>query len=215
MPITLYGYFRSSASYRVRIALNLKNLEADHSYVNLRSGEQHADEYKALNPLGLVPTLVDGPNVLTQSLSIIEYLDETYREPPLLPRAPLDRARVRSLALTVACEVHPLQNSGVRAYLSDVLGLSEKTKLEWCRFWIARGLSALEAMVADHPKTGDFCHGQSPTLADICLVPQIFNAERYDCPLDAYPTLMRIHERCMALPAFRDAAPGRQGDAVA
>ncbi len=214
MPLKLYGYARSSAAFRVRIALNLKGLAHEDGFVDLRRGEQTAADFLALNPQGLVPALVDGDLVLTQSPAILEYLDEKWPEPPLLPATPAERARVRALALVVACEMHPLNNLRVLNYLTDDLGLDKADRLKWYRHWIATGLSALEALTADHPATATFCHGERPTIADICLVPQIFNAKRFDCPLDPYPTLTRISDTCLALPAFDQAQPSKQPDWV-
>lgn len=210
----LYGYFRSSAAYRVRIALNLKGLAYDQDFVHLTrgGGQQFDPNYLRLNPAGLVPTLVDGPAVLTQSLAIIEYLEETHPAPPLLPFGAVARARVRAIALTVACDIHPLNNLRVLNYLTRDLGHSEDDKLRWYRHWIAKGLGALETMLDGHPMTGRCCQGDQPTLADVCLVPQVFNARRYNCDLKPYPTVTRITDTCNELPAFADAAPDRQPD---
>ena len=208
----LFGYARSSAAFRVRIALNLKNIDHANEYLNLRENAQTAPSYLSINPQGLVPALVDGEAVLTQSLAIMEYLDETRPEPPLMPSTPVERARVRALAQAVACDLHPLNNLRVLTYLTADLGLSEDDKLRWYRHWIAKGLSALEALLDDHPATGRFCHGKSPTIADVCLVPQIFNAKRFDCPLEAYPVVMRIFDTCMDMPAFDQAQPSKQPD---
>ncbi|MCE8018537.1 maleylacetoacetate isomerase [Halomonas sp. MCCC 1A11036] len=211
---TLYGYFRSSAAYRVRIALNLKGLAYDQVPVNLVKGEQRSENSLARNPQGLVPVLeTDDGTQLTQSLAICEYLEERHPEPPLLPADAEGRARVRSLAQIVACEIHPLNNLKVLKYLVHELKLDDDAKLAWYRHWIAEGFTALEARLANEPATGEFCHGDSPTLADLCLVPQVFNAERFECDLSAYPTLRRITERCRAMDAFTKAAPGEQPDA--
>ena len=211
---TLYGYFRSSAAYRVRIALNLKGLAYDQAPVNLVKGEQKSDDFRTHNPLGLVPVLeTDDGTQLTQSLAICEYLEERHPEPPLLPVDAEGRARVRSLAQLVACEIHPLNNLKVLKYLVHELKLDDEAKLAWYRHWIAEGFTALEARLASESASGAFCHGDSPTLADVCLVPQVFNAERFECDLSAYPTLRRITERCRALDAFAKAAPGEQPDA--
>jgi maleylpyruvate isomerase len=209
----LYSYFRSSAAYRVRIALCLKALPFDYEPVQLRQGDQHGDAYRALNRQELVPTLVDGETVVTQSLAIIEYLDERHPEPPLLPSTPAGRARVRAIALAIACDIHPLNNLRVLRYLVRTLGVSEKIKDAWYRHWIDTGLGALEAQLAADASTGTFCHGDAPTLADLCLVPQLANARRADIPLDSYPTLLRIESSCKALDAFARAAPDRQPDA--
>lgn len=211
----LYGYFRSSASYRLRIALALKNIPHDKASVHLTrgGGEQFAPAFRALNPQQLVPVLDHDGTVLIQSLAIMEYLEETHPEPPILPKTPAERARVRALSQVIACEMHPLNNLRVLTYLTKELGVSEEAKLKWYRHWIKLGFTALEGLLADHPQTGKFCHGDRPTMADICLVPQVFNAKRFDCPMDAYPTVMRIHDACQELPAFADAAPAKQPDA--
>lgn len=211
----LYTFFRSSASYRVRIALNLKRLQYEHVPVHLRrgGGEQFSPTYRAINPQGLVPALEDDGHVLSQSLAIIEYLEERYPEPPLLPRDPAHRATVRSMALAVACEIHPLQNLRVLGYLRNVLQHSEEEVNAWYRHWVESGLVALEQMVRAVPNRGAFCFGHAPSLADLCLVPQLYNARRFACDLSACPTLLQIDEACRALPAFIDAAPENQPDA--
>lgn len=209
----LYGYFRSSAAYRVRIALNLKGISAEQVHVHLRKGEQAAEGYRRFNPQGLVPTLVDGGHRLTQSLAIIEYLEELHPHPPLLPQDPLGRARVRAVAQTIACDLHPLNNLRVLNHLRDALGIDEAGRQGWYQHWIATGLWAVEALLTDRPQADPFCHGAAPTLADLCLVPQVYNAERMGCPLDAYPIIREIADRCRTLPAFADAAPERQPDA--
>jgi maleylpyruvate isomerase len=209
----LYGYFRSSAAYRVRIALGLKGLPYEYAAVHLRKGEQRTATYRALNAQALVPTLEDDRGSFTQSLAIIEYLDERYPQPPLLPDVPEARARVRAIALAIACDIHPLDNLRVLQYLLRTLGVSEDAKNAWYRHWIDVGLSALESQLAGEAATGTFCHGGSPTLADVCLVPQLANARRSSIPLDAYPTLLRIEAACNALPAFAAAAPEKQPDA--
>jgi maleylpyruvate isomerase len=211
----LYTFFRSSASYRVRIALNLKGLTYEQIPVHLRraGGEQFAVSYKAINPQGLVPTLDDGGQILNQSLAIIEYLEERYPKPPLLPTDSADRARVRSMALIIACEIHPIQNLRVLVHLKNNLRQSEDDLNRWARHWIDLGLSALEQMTTSTPKRGKFCFGDTPTLADICLVPQLANARRFGCDLSAYPTLLQVETACNALPAFANAAPEKQPDA--
>lgn len=211
----LYTYFRSSAAYRVRIALNLKQLDYEAAPVHLvrNGGEQRQAGYLALNPSGLVPTLIDDGNVLQQSLAIIEYLDEVHPQPALLPGSPAERARIRAIAQAIACDIHPVNNLRVLRYLVHELGVNDAQKNAWYRHWIAIGLSAVESMLAADPRTGLFCHGDTPTLADCCLVPQVFNAQRFDCDLLAMPTVMRIVERCAALDAFQRAAPGQQPDA--
>jgi maleylacetoacetate isomerase/maleylpyruvate isomerase len=211
----LYTYFRSSAAYRVRIALNLKGLPWEAAPVHLvrGGGEQRLPAYLTLNPAGLVPTLEDEGQVLTQSLAIIEYLDETRPEPALLPGSAAERARIRAIAQAIACDIHPLNNLRVLRYLSRELGVSEEQKTAWYRHWITLGLGAVEAMLANDARAGRFCHGDTPTLADCCLVPQMFNARRFDCDLSAMPTVRRIAETCEALDAFRLAAPASQPDA--
>jgi maleylpyruvate isomerase len=210
----LYNYFRSSAAYRVRIALNLKGLKAENVFIHLLKNEQRAPDYLKLNPLGLIPTLVDGDEVITQSLAIIEYLEEKYAAPPLLPATPEERARVRSIALTIACDIHPIDNLRVLKYLTGVLNVSEQQKIEWYAHWVHEGLMALETRLASDPHTGRFCHGETPTLADICLIPQLANARRVSMDLALFPTLLRIEQACNALPAFVDAAPAKQPDAA-
>ncbi|WP_144638435.1 maleylacetoacetate isomerase [Bordetella genomosp. 13] len=211
----LYSYFRSSAAYRVRIALNLKGLTADYMPVHLLKdgGQQLAPAYRQLNPNALVPTLVDGDLTLGQSLAIIEYLDEIHPQPAMLPSDAAGRARVRAIALTLACDIHPLNNLRVLKYLKHDMKVGEDAKNEWYRHWIDVGLGGLEQMLAGSPQTGRFCHGDTPTLADLCLVPQIFNARRFDCDLSAFPTLLRIDAACQELKAFQDAAPENQPDA--
>jgi maleylpyruvate isomerase len=210
----LYDYFRSSAAYRVRIALNLKGLAPERAFVHLRRGAQRTEDYLAVNPLGLVPSLVtDGGEVLTQSLAIIEWLDETHPQPPLLPPDAAGRARVRALALAIACDIHPINNLRVLNYLTGTLGATEAQKNGWYRYWCDVGFEALETQLAREKATGAFCHGGSPTIADICLVPQLANARRVELDLSLYPTLLRIEAACNALPAFAAAAPSKQPDA--
>jgi maleylacetoacetate isomerase len=209
----LYDYFRSSAAYRVRIALNLKGLAPEREFIHLRKGAQRDEEYLAVNPQGLVPALVtDDGSVLTQSLAIVEYLDETVPAPPLLPRDAIGRARVRGLAQAIACDIHPIDNLRVLRYLVHTIGVEEAQKDAWYKYWIDIGLEALETAVSRDAATGGFCHGDAPTLADICLVPQLANARRVDMDLSPYPTLVRIDAECRKLPAFADAAPQRQPD---
>jgi maleylacetoacetate isomerase len=212
--VKLYDYFRSSAAYRVRIALNLKGIAPERAFVHLRRGAQHEADYRALNPQGLVPLLVtdDGAR-LSQSLAIIEWLEETHPAPPLLPPTAAERARVRALALAVACEIHPLNNLRVLQYLSGTLGVSDAARDAWYAHWCETGLTALEAHLARESATGRFCHGDAPTLADVCLVPQLANARRVTLDLAQFPTLLRIEGECVALPAFAAAAPSRQPDA--
>lgn len=208
----LYTYFRSSAAFRVRIALRLKGLAVDFAFVHLAKGEHRNPDYVAVNPQGLVPVLSVDEQVLAQSLAIIEYLEETQPQPPLLPKDPLGRARVRNLALIVACEIHPLNNPRVLKYLKSTLGHGDEDVNAWYRHWIADGLAKLEAEL-QRPGTGRYSHGDAPGMADCCLVPQIFNARRYQCDLAPYPTVMRVFETCMQLDAFDRAQPGKQPDA--
>ncbi|HTD02680.1 maleylacetoacetate isomerase [Undibacterium sp.] len=215
----LYSYFRSSASYRVRIALHLKGLDFDTVPIHLvkHGGEQHSDSFRAINPDELVPAFSDrheGRDVeLTQSLAIIEYLEEVHPEVPLLPKNPIDRAYVRSLALAIACEIHPVNNLRVLRYLTKTLGVGEDQKNAWYRHWCEAGLAALEQRLAADARTGRYCFGDTPTLADCCLVPQIFNAQRFNCDLSRMPTLTRINQACLELDAFIKAAPVNQPDA--
>jgi maleylacetoacetate isomerase len=211
----LYTFFRSSASYRVRIALNLKKLDYAQIPIHLRrgGGEQLTPSYKTVNPQALVPTLEDDRRLIPQSLAIIEYLDECYPEPPLLPREPADRAIVRGMALAVACEVHPIQNLRVLNYLRSELKHSEGEVNSWARHWIALGLSALEQTVLSFSTHPRFCFGETPSLADLCLVPQLYNARRFGCDLSPYTALLGIEADCVALAAFAEAAPEKQPDA--
>jgi len=212
----LYSYFRSSASYRVRIALNLKGLPYDIVPVHLLrgGGEQLTPAYRQLNADGVVPTLVeDGQSPIQQSLAIIEYLEETHPEPALLPRSPVDRAHVRALALQIACEIHPLNNLRVLKYLKHSLGVDDAAKDAWYRHWIESGFASLEQQLANDPRTGTFCFGDTPTLADLCLVPQVFNAQRFSIDTTRYPTIQRINDHAATLEAFAKAAPGAQPDA--
>jgi maleylacetoacetate isomerase len=215
MSMKLYSYFRSSASFRVRIALALKGLDYDYASVHLlkEGGEQFSAEFKTMNPAALVPVLDDDGIILTQSLAIIEYLDETRPEPPLLPAGAAGRARARAIALAIACEIHPLNNLRVLGYLSKTLGISDEQRSNWYRHWVETGLATVEGMLAGNDGTGACCHGDTPTLADICLVPQIFNAQRFKARLDHVPTVMRIHDHCLTLPAFAKSVPALQPDA--
>ena len=216
----LYSYFRSSASYRVRIALALKGLDYEYLPVHLVKNEQLAPAFRALAPSQLVPALVVDdaaagvPATITQSLAIIEYLDETVPEPPLLPADALGRARVRTIALDIACEIHPLDNLRVLRYLQSELKVGDDDKNRWYRHWVESGLEVVERQLVGHPATGRFCHGDTPGLADCVLVPQIFNAKRMDCRVDHVPTVMRIFDACMAEPAFASTQPSACPDAA-
>jgi len=210
--VKLYTYFRSSAAFRARIALNLKGLAYEPAFVHLARGEHLQPAYAAISPQGLVPALAVDGALLAQSIAIMEYLDETHPQPPLLPPDALGRARVRSLSLIVACEIHPLNNPRVLKYVKNTLGHSQDEVNAWYRHWIADGLAKLEAELG-RPGTGRHCHGDAPTMADCCLVPQIFNARRFECDLKPYPTVMRVFEACMRLAAFDRAQPGKQPDA--
>ena len=211
----LFTYFRSSAAYRVRIALNLKGLDYDAVPVHLlRDGGQHLlDEYRAINPSGLVPAFQDDAITLTQSMAILEYLEEAYPHVPLLPQGAVARAHVRELAQIIACDIHPINNLRVLKYLVRHLGQSEEAKTDWYRHWVIEGFQSLEAHLARHLDTGTFCYGHTPTIADCFLVPQVFNAQRFDIDVTAYPTISRINDMCVDLPAFKAAHPGQQPDA--
>jgi maleylacetoacetate isomerase len=213
--LILYSYWRSSAAYRVRIALNLKKLAHEIRPVHLvrDGGEQHAEAYRQLNPQELVPTLKHGDRVLRQSLAIVEYLDESWPQPALLPREPAARARVRALADVVACDIHPIGNLSVLQYLERECSLSQPAREQWSRHWIERGFRALEAMLAEDASRGPFCGGEQPGLADICLVPQVYNARRWRVDMDAFPRIAAIHAACQELDAFQRAAPEAQPDA--
>ena len=208
----LHGYYRSSAAFRVRIALALKRVEARHVYHHLRRGEQRAPDYLALNPQGLLPTLETDTGSFTQSLAIVEYLDETVPEPPLLPADAAGRARVRGLAQIVACDIHPIDNLRVLNYLRKELGQDEAGVARWFNHWIAAGFDAIEQRLAE-PETGRFMHGDTPTLADICLIPQVTNAGNFKLDLAPYPRIRAIYDHAMTIPAFADALPARQPDA--
>jgi maleylacetoacetate isomerase len=210
--LKLYSYWRSSAAYRVRIALRLKQLEHDIVPVHLAQGEQHDDGFGAVNPQRLVPVLGHGQRLIRQSMAIIEYLDETFPAHPLLPATARDRARVRALAQIVACDIHPLNNLRVLQYLEREAKLDQAARDAWVRHWIEEGLRALEALIADHPATGEFCEGEVPGLADCCLVPQVYNARRFHVDLAAFPHVLRIDAACRALPEFQAAAPEQQPD---
>ncbi|HVN46366.1 MAG TPA: maleylacetoacetate isomerase [Steroidobacteraceae bacterium] len=211
----LYGYFRSSATYRVRIALGLKGIAWETVVVDLRPAvhAQHSREFRAVNPHGLIPVLIDGGRTFTQSLAILEYLEETHPQPPLLPAAPAARAEVRALALAVACDIHPLNNSRVLEYLRGTLSQDDAAVSGWYAHWIALGFAALERDARRLSGDGRHMYGSSVTLADVCLVPQMANARRFSCDLGPYPTLCAISQHLEALPAFARAAPGVQPDA--
>jgi maleylacetoacetate isomerase len=211
----LYTYFRSSAAYRVRIALNLKGLSYEAVPVHLLKdgGEQLQQGYRMINPSAAVPALQDERGTLTQSMAILEYLEETHPDVPLLPADPLGRARVRELSQIIACDIHPLNNLRVLRYLKHTVGVTEDVKNEWYRHWVTEGLASLEAHLARDPGTADFCHGETPTLADCLLVPQVFNAQRFDIDVAAWPNIARINANCVDLPAFQHAHPSQQPDA--
>ncbi|QBY05315.1 maleylacetoacetate isomerase [Thalassotalea sp. HSM 43] len=211
--ITLYGYWRSSAAYRVRIALNLKNIAHQHKSVHLvkDGGQQHSDSYVTLNPNELVPTLVDGDFVVNQSLAIIDYLDEKYPQSPLYPQDLKDKTQVKALAYDIACDVHPLNNLRVLQYLSGPLAVSDAQKSEWYKHWISQGFAALETRLQQC--AGKFCYKDQPSVADLCLIPQIYNAKRFNIDMSPYPTINRIEQECAKLNAFIDALPENQDDA--
>jgi len=209
----LYSYFRSSAAYRVRIALALKGLDYEYASIQIAKGKQFEPAYAAVNPQHLVPVLEDERKLLYQSLAIIQYLDETYPEPRILPTDRFERNRVRSLALIIACEIHPLNNPRVLNYLTGKLGVSEDQKLEWYRHWVTMGFTPLETRLAHEAGTGRFCHGDTPGFADCVLVPQVANARRFKVDLEAFPTIQRIDAACRELEPFKQAAPENQPDA--
>lgn len=212
--MNLYSYFRSSAAYRVRIALNLKNLSYDVIPVHLlrEGGQQHTREFISKSPAHMVPVLDDNSHLLTQSLAIIEYLEETHPAPALLPSDAVERAQVRALALDIACDTHPLANLRVMQYLTSELKLDESARTAWSRRWVMMGLGVVEKKLAVRPQS-DYCFGDAPSVADCCLIPQVFNARRLHCDLDTLPNVSRIYERCNQLPAFERAAPEQQVDA--
>ena len=212
----LYDYAYSSAGYRVRIAMNLKGIPFERAPIHLvkDGGQQHSAAYKAVNAQELVPTLETDGHLIGQSLAIIEYLDETHPNPPLLPSYPLERARVRQIAYLIACEIHAVNNLRMRARLKELGHTDDEIMAKWYAHWIQVGFTALEQMLSASPQTGRFCHGDTPSLADICLVPQMANAYRFKVPVDAFPTLVRIDKTCRALPAFAAAAPEKQSDAA-
>ena len=213
--LVLYSYWRSSAALRVRIALNLKGLHYETRAIHLlrEGGEQHSPAYAALNPQELVPTLLDGERVLTQSMAILEYLDETRPQPSLLPADAAGRARVRALAQVVGCDIHPIGNLRVLQWIDSQFHADDEQKSVWMRHWVSTGLHALETMLASSKDTGRYCHGDTPGLADACLVPQVYNARRWKVPLGDYPTILRIDATCATLDAFHNAMPEQQPDA--
>lgn len=211
----LYTYFRSSAAYRIRIALNLKGVDYESIPVHLvRNGGEHlTEEYRTVNPIGLVPTLEEDEAFFTQSVAIAEYLEERYAQPAILPEALKDRAWVRAVAQVIACEIHPLNNLRVLRYLSNEAGMQEEQRLAWYRHWVETGLAAVEKMLIASPVPGRFCFGEEPTMADVFLVPQIYNAQRFKCNLTPFPTIRRVVDACNELDAFKRAAPEQQSDA--
>ena len=213
--LKLYTYWRSSAAYRVRIALNLKGLAFESVPVHLAKDEQHGAVFKDVNPQALIPVLRHGDRVLTQSLAIMEYLDETFPERPLLPAVARDRQRARAIAAMVACDIHPLGNLRVQQYLEQELGATQAQREGWTRHWIGKGFEAIERVLADSPATGEFCEGDRPTIADCCLVPQVYNARRFNLDMAVFPTISRIDAACQVLEAFQAARPERQPDAPA
>jgi maleylacetoacetate isomerase len=212
--LALYTYFRSSAAYRVRIALNLKNIAYESRFVHLlkNGGEQYGDDYRQINPQQRIPALRDGEAVLTQSTAIIEYLEETHPEPSLLPGSAQERARIRAFAQAIACDIHPLDNLRVLRFLENEMGVDKTRRDKWYCHWIRDGFAALEQQLASHSGTGTYCFGDQVTLADVFLVPQAYNARRFDCGLEHYPTLNRIFQNCMELDAFKLASPEQQED---
>lgn len=211
---TLYTYWRSSAAYRVRIALNLKGVAYDSMPVHLVKNEQTSDEYLKHNPQGLVPAWVEGDNTFTQSLAIIEYLEETHPAPPLLPQDPVTKAHARATSYAIVCETHPVLNLRVLKYLTNEMGLNEAQKMQWYHHWMNENLAATEKMIRTHGLHKNFCCGDTPTLADICLVPMLYNARRFECDLSACPTLVEIEHNCAQIEAFQQALPENQPDAT-
>lgn len=210
----LYSYWRSQATFRVRIALNFKGLAVEDSFIHLEKGDQHTDAYKAVNPLSVVPSLtLDDGTTLTQSMAILEYLEEKHPQPALLPKDPLDRARVRALCQIAVSDSHPLMVPRVRHYLERELKLDEPARFKWTQYWIGAAMRAIEAQLTGDKRTGKFCHGDTPTLADVCLVPQVFGARGQQCDLNPYPTAVRIAEECLKLKPFADAHPRLRPDA--
>jgi len=214
--LELYTYCKSSATYRVRIALNYKNIDYQPHFIDLLKdrGENFSSDYMEINTQGFVPTLISEGNSLQQSIAILEYIEEKYPEPPLLPKNAEDRAYVRAIAQMIACDIHPLNNLRVLAYIENELGHNAEKKLAWYRNWINEGFSAIESFLNKQKKYGLFCFGDTPTLADACLVPQVFNAHRYQCDITDYPRILGINEHCMELTSFQKSAPGKQIDFV-
>ena len=209
----LFGFSRSSAAFRVRIALNLKGITWEHINVSLPDGDQFGSDYAEVNPQGRVPTLIDGDNKLIQSMAILEYLEETHPEPAFLPAGPAARARVRGLADIIACDIHPLNNLAILKFLANEMGADkDAVNVTWYQHWIYEGFNALEALLATDSATGTFSHGDTPGLVDICIVPQVFNAQRLECDMTRYPTIMRTFDACMKLDAFDSAQPSKQPD---
>jgi len=211
--VKLYSFWRSSACYRVRIALNLKRVAYETVPVHLANNEQHEAGFKEINPQEIIPVVMHGGRVLRQSLAIMEYLDETWPENPLLPSVARDRQRSRAIAQAIACEIHPLNNLRVLRYLETEFGIEQEKREAWIRHWIGSGFDALETILADNPSTGEFCEGDRPTIADCCLVPQVYNAKRFGVDMAAYPNIERINADCLALEAFDRARPELQPDA--
>ena len=210
----IYGYFRSSAAFRLRIAMNFKGLSADHNLINLQAGDHLSDAFRRINPQGRVPAIDIEGDILTQSLAIIEYLEEVYPAPPLFPSDTLGKAKVRGVAGLIACDIHPLNNLAVLNYLRDQLAADEDARGAWYQHWVKEGFDGLELILRGNIETGRFCFGDSPTVADICLVPQVVNAQRFNCNLGCYPTISRIFEECMGLKEFADAHPLNQPEAA-
>jgi maleylacetoacetate isomerase len=210
--VKIYTYWRSQAAFRVRIAMNLKELKGENVFINLERGEQYNPEYKATNPQAVVPTLFDGDAKLFQSVAILEYLEEKYPKPPILPADPLARAWVRGFALTHVADSHPLIVPRIRNYLADVLKVDEAARTAWIQHWLGLGLEAMEQLLAEKNPSGKFCHGDSPTVADICLVTQVTPAQLFKCPLEPYKRVIRIYDACMSIPAFAEAHPRKQPD---
>jgi maleylacetoacetate isomerase len=210
--VKIYTYWRSQAAFRVRIAMNLKGLKREDVFINLDHGEQYKPEYKATNPQAVVPTLFDGDAKLFQSLAILEYLEEKYPKPPILPADPLARAWVRGFALINVADAHPLIVPRIRNYLTDVLKVDEAARTAWIQHWLDLGLEAMEQLLAEKNPSGKFCHGDSPTVADICLMTQVTPAQLFKCPLEPYKRVMRIYDTCMSIPAFAEAHPRKQPD---